>query len=196
MTRSIFRARAMERYHNRADKLVLPWYASPPWLLILWLASGLLLAATLMVWSVRTPIFATGPVVVVDGGPETGAAPVAAAFLPAAWGAQIQATQRAHLAFDGVAQSDEIVGQVQRVSADALSPTVARARYGLDASAGLLIPGPVVVAIIPLPVEGPDWLGSIGQARIEVGEQHGLTLLPGIGHLLAPAQSDPRWEAE
>ena len=199
MTRRLFRASAVQRYNERLEKIILPRYASPPWVLILWGFFGLQLAFTALLWTARMPVYASGPAVVV----ATSLAPadlrlananeaVVAAFLPAEFAGQVAENQRARLHFgrppaagdDGSAE-DSTTSVVAAVAPHAISPAAARSRYGLDDSTGLLVEGPVVVALIPLDGLTVALLGSSGEAQIEVGSQTGLALLPGIGRFFA-----------
>ena len=190
MTRRIFRAVALQRYNNRLEKLVLPRYASPPWVLVGWGLCGLLLAFTALLWSARIPIYVSGPGVVIEtpatlGDPKQA---MVAVLLPETSAAQVRANQNAFLQFAGPGGFEvggPLTGEVAIVEPEAISPAFARARYDLDASAGLLVDGPVVVALIPLDVPLARWLGGVGEVRIEVGSQRGLALLPGLGRLFA-----------
>ncbi len=184
MRRQIFRQRAVEQYNARLERIALPRYADAPWLLIWWLFSGLLLAAVLLIWAARTPIYLTAPAVMVPAPTTwpTSAQVVVAVFLPAASGGQVAPAQRVQLQFAGLAKQTipAETYQVTEVTPIVLSPQAARRLYALDASAGLLIEAPVTVALIELDGVPTTWLGSIGEAQIEVGSQSGLTLLPGL----------------
>jgi hypothetical protein len=117
---------------------------------------------------------------------------VVAAFLPAEFAAQVEVNQRARLHFTGLPafdDTDALYGETTSVVAvvkpQAISPMAARSRYGLDGSTGLLVEGPVVVALIPLEAPMEDLLGSVGEVQIEVGYRPGLAVLPGIGRFFA-----------
>lgn len=201
MTRRIFRTAALQRYNDRLEKTVLPRYASPPWASVLWTLCGLLLAFTLLLWSAQTPVYVTGPGVVVLT-PAGMRSPnvedhlqtevMVAAFLPAASAGQVRVKQRALFQFAGLNANEpdgEAGSEVAVVEPEVLSPAVARARYGLDSSTGLLVEGPVVVALIPLKASASRWLGSVGEVKIAVGSQRGLALLPGIGRFFSEAST-------
>jgi len=192
MARRIFRTVAVQRYNNRLEKIVLPRYASPPWVLILLALCGLLLTVTALLWAAPIPSYVTGPGAVIQApvwvGTPNGA--MVAAFLPEASVAEVRVTQRAFLQFSSLnvgAPEGEVASMVAVVLPEVISPAVARARYGLDASTGLLIDGPVVVALIPLEAPVARLLGSVGEVKIEVGSQNGLMALLGIGRFFAGA---------
>lgn len=183
MSRPIFRRQAVERYNARLERIVLPRYATAPWVLIGWLLSGLLLAAVLLFWAAPTPVYVTGPAVVVAT-PATGGTPTTVAvaiFVPAAQASSLAPAQRVVLQLGDLteAQGSTALYRVTAVTATPLSPQAARADYGLDASAGSLIAEPVIVALVALDVPS-TWLGAVGAAQIEVGAQSALTLLPGL----------------
>jgi len=183
VSRPIFRQQAVEQYNARLDRIVLPRYATAPWLLIGWLLSGLLLAAVLLFWAAPTPIYVTGPAVVVAT-PATAGTPTTvgvAIFVPAAQASSLAPMQRVMLQLGDLlaAQDNTALYRITAVTATPLSPQAARAHYGLDASAGQLLEEPVIVALVALDVP-PTWLGTVGTAQIEVGTQSALTLLPGL----------------
>jgi hypothetical protein len=192
VARPIFRVAALQRYNDRFEKIVLPRYVSLPWLSLLWVCAGLLLTFTALLWASRFPIYVEGTGVVVLAPAEMGTPDqrVVAAFLPADSAAQVAVDQPVLIQFAGIssratvaAPDDELTSVVAAVEPETLAPVVVRSRYGLDGSTGLLVTGPVKVAIIPLEIEMADRLGSIGKVKIEIGSQRGLVLLPGIGHL-------------
>lgn len=196
MAHRIFRPAALRRYRDSLDKIVLPRYASPPWPAILWLV-GLLLALTALLWYVQMPVYITGPGVVVqtpDGFTGEGEV-ILAVFLPPEIAARVQVGQPAIVHLAGLAADGPAIGMTRTVAAvdRAVAPPVAvRARYGLDDTTGLLVNGPTIVALIRLDTPAEALLGSVGEARIEVGTQRGLALLPGIGRFFAVNDQAPR----
>src|SRR5262245_49449254 len=65
-TRSIFRADAIRQYTARKEKAVLPKLVRPSVFWFLWIFVGLLLACTLLGWSVEMPVRAPALVMVMD----------------------------------------------------------------------------------------------------------------------------------
>jgi hypothetical protein len=184
MSRRIFRRKALERYNARLDKIELPRYAAPPWVLLLWSCCGLLLLFTLLLWRVRLPVYTAGPGVVIAAPAELPAGLAVATFVPANAAQGLQTGQPALIDLSealGQSTAGAMTGQVALISSETLAPAVARTRYGLDASTGLLIQGPVLVVLIPLERARADLIGSVAQVQIEVGAQRGLALLPGWG---------------
>lgn len=194
MARQIFRATALKRYNERLEKVALPRYASLPWVGILWGIFGLLVVFTAVLWAARTPVYASGPAVIVAAPAELIGAeaddpnrPMVAAFLPAEYVGRIGMYQRVRLLVDGLetaasAMEDAgVMSSVAFVEPDVVSPAAVRSRFDLDASTGMLVEEPVVVVLIALDAATAELLGSIGEAQIEIGSQPGLALLPGIG---------------
>lgn len=189
MARRIFRTAALQKYNERLEQVVLPRYASPPWILIFWAVCGLLLLSVALLWAAPAPVYVTAWGVVV-------AAPTNAANLPAADEAivavfldpelidNVQSRQPAFLQFAGgsdAAADREQHSRVISVEPTVLAPVTARARYQLDAATALLIEGPVSVALVEFDGPTSRWLGAVAEVRIEIGAQSGLALLPGLG---------------
>lgn len=200
MARQIYRAEALQRYNDRLEKTVLPRPVSTPWLLLFWTCCGLLLLCTALLWSARFPVYtdAVGVVVAPSAGMNHAHELVVAAFLPAESAQHVAVNQRAILHLLGSAEDsrpagpedppgtvDKVTGIVAALEPEALSPAMARTRYGLDGSTGLLVKERVVVATIPLEAPATDLLGSVGDVQIEIGTESGLALIPGIGRLFA-----------
>lgn len=185
MSRRIFRESALRRYNERLEKIELPRLASAPWALLLWLGALLFLFFTALLLAVQLPSYATGPGIVLqteaDGGADSGA--VIVALLPVEYAAQVSAGQPADITlpgtFDG-AGTEGLRAVVVDMEPKPLSPAAARARYSLDAATGSRINGPVVVAIIGVDLPADLWLGSVGEARIELGSRSILARLPGL----------------
>jgi hypothetical protein len=187
MSRRIFRSSALRRYNDSLDKIVLPRYASPPWTAVLWMLAGLLLVLTALLWYAQTPIYVTGPGVVVrapDGFAGEDEVVLAVFLAPeVVSGVRVEQPALVHLA--GVVTGEPALRMTQTVAAveqTVAAPAVVRARYGLDGSTGLLVKGPTIVALIWLDASAETMLGSVAEVQIEVGKQRGLALLPGIGH--------------
>lgn len=185
MSRRIFRESALRRYNERLEKIELPRYASTSWTLLMWLGVLLLLLFTALLLAVRLPAYATGPGMVLQtessGSAEPGA--VIAALLPVEFASQLSAGQSAEVTlptfFDGE-ETGELRAIVMEVEPEPLSPAAARARYNLDAATGGLINGPVAVALIAVDIPAELWLGSVGEARIELSSRSILSRLPGL----------------
>lgn len=185
MARRIFRESALNRYNERLERIELPRYASAPWTLLMWLAVLLLLLTTALLLAVRLPEYAAGPSVVVDGGILNRKAPgvAVAAFLPTEYASRLSPGQAAEITLPGREAGEEagtLAARVLAVEPAPLSPAAARERYGLDPATGSLLNGPATVAVIDVELPAELWLGSVGEARIEVGSRSLLSLLPGL----------------
>lgn len=186
MARRIFRESALNRYNERLEKIELPRYATAPWAALGWLGVLLLLTVTGLLLSVQLPETVIGTGIVVEGAavgqvgdPGTHEAMVAV-FLPAEYAARLSAGQPVELTLPALTPgSAEVVGtRVRAVEPVLLSPAEARARFGLDAATGARLNGPVAVAVLDVALPGGLWLGSVGQAQVELGSRSVLSLLP------------------
>lgn len=185
MSRRIFRESALDRYNQRLEKIELPRYAHAPWILLMWLVGLLLLLLAALLLSVRLPEYVTGPSIVVDGNllGRKASGVVVAAFLPAQYVSRLSPGQAAEVSLPSPGAGEEVDALAARVLAvepRPLSPAAARELYGLDAATGGLINGPVTIAVIDVDLPAELWLGSVGEARIEIGSRSLLALLPGL----------------
>lgn len=186
MSRRIFRESALRHYNERLERVELPRYVTMPWTLLGWALGGLLFLLAVSLQAVRLPIYAAGPGIVVRATDEANGA-VVAALLPVEFAPRLLPGQQAQLKLPpewSRQENETISAQVSTVIPGILSPTSARRKYGLDATTGALIDGPVAVALIAVDRPAALWEGSVGEVRVEVGSRSGLTLLPGLGHLL------------
>lgn len=186
MTRRIFRESALRRYNERMERVELPRYVTMPWTVVGWALAGLALLLAASLQAVRLPVYADGPGVVIRS-TEAADRAVVAALLPAEFGPELIPGQPAQLSLPpewSQQEEETISAQVSAVTPSVLSALAARQQYGLDATTGALINGPIVVALIDIERSAALWEGSIGKVRIEVGSRSGLTLLPGVERLL------------
>lgn len=186
MARRIFRESALNRYTERMEKIELPRYATAPWAALGWLGVLLLLTVTGLLLTVQLPESVTGTGIVVDGAavseaddPDTHDAMVAV-FLPAEYASRVSAGQPVELTLPALTpgSGEAVATRVRAVAPELLSPAQARARFGLDAATGAQLNGPVAVAVLDVALPGGLWLGSVGEAQIELGSRSVLSLLP------------------
>ncbi len=186
MARRIFRESALNRYNERMEKIELPRYATAPWAALGWLGVLLFLTVTGLLLTVQLPEYAVGTGVVVDGAAVNQGAGLSthdalvAVFLPAEYATQVTAGQPVELTLPTIAPgaAEAVPTRVRSVEPALLSPAEARARFGLDAAVGARLNGPVVVAVLDVALPGGLWLGSVGEAQIELGSRSVLSLLP------------------
>ena len=188
MSRRIFRTKALKRFNENLNSVVLPRYATTPWRLVLWFLAGLLLGLTVLLWWIQIPIYVSGPAVVIDAPDHysgNGEA-VLAAFLPPSAVAEVQPKEMALVNLPALAASESdilLTRPVVMVEKVVTPPARVRARYNLDASLGLLVEGPTVVVLLKLDELGEQLIGSIGEVQVQVDTRRGITLVPGIGRL-------------
>lgn len=177
--RSIFRASAWERYQRRAEKEVLPRLIGPRSWLFLWIMLGLLVASGGLAWISRVPVYTTGPGIVTDDQSRAGTQALVLIFLTPDQLSRVQVGQTVDLLTPGTTGS-RVSGQVEAIAPEILSPAEARRRYHLDGSATVVITQPSAVVSVRPGSNFPaaQYQGSLLAARIEVGSQPVLTLLP------------------
>lgn len=165
--RSIFRDSVLQHYAQRRDKDVLPRFLAPPVFVCFWILLGLCLLGGLLIGSTRVPISISVPGVLV----------------PSEHVGQLQAL----LFVDGDQQRELRLGEpvqlqigvsgphlqlvVNTITPQVLSPTQIRVAYHLDASRGLIVTQPSVVAIVTLKASSllQKYIGSLVNAGVQVG---------------------------
>jgi hypothetical protein len=186
-SRSIFRAGAVQRHAERRDKTVLPRLVSPHTFLALWLALGMFLAAGVLAWYVRVPVYVTGPGVAMarQGQPIDGEV-VAMVFLPAELRPALHPGQMMFLDLNGTGV--RMPRSIVAVEPDILSPSAARSRFALAPTVANAISGPVVAVILdpvlPPGLPAETYVGSVYRAEVQVDSRRLLSLVPLIGQML------------
>jgi hypothetical protein len=184
---TIFRQNAITAYKRGREKAVVPRLISWPIIVCLWLLLGVLLAAGFLAWYVQVPIYVDGPGIILARGDMLQRAyggMVAVVFLP-----PDQSTHmRVGLPVDVQIGSRGVLMQstIAKDEPGITSPDAARKRYRLDSAGALLITQPSIVAIISLGTTLPAtaYAGSLCTAKVEIGSQRLLALLPGLGNYL------------
>lgn len=190
--RSIFREEALRRYIEGKEKAVLPQLVSPHSFAYLWLMLSLLGVSSLMAWLTKVPIYASGTAVVVrldhklnhrTNGVNDDI--VIAAFFEAKHLSSLQKTQKLLLSFDAMSvgetsNKNRFYRSIIAVEPKIISPDRIHKQFGLNAQ---LTTQPAVVAIAklePTPKNLPAsaYVGSVGDAKAEVGSQRLVSLLP------------------
>lgn len=183
--RPIFRSTALEHYRQSRQKDMLPRFAAPPVLLLLWALLGLFLAGVVVAWQIRVPTYVTGTGMVVDSmtyySREIGHQAVALLFFP---------TDPAHPLYlaPGMPVRMQIgsLGQpmhttVTTVEPGVISPGQAQQRYGLGSTH--LISEPSIAVLVKLPSTLPVQIygGSLVSAQVQIGSHSILSLFAGPG---------------
>lgn len=192
-SKPLFRSHALEKYRTAREQIVLPRLVSSKGYVVLWLLSLLMLTFLVLLWSAQLPIYATGPAIVLWNAARATDATVAV-FLPATYQTRIQAGQPVRLHLKGITEATRSF--ITAVEPSILSPNQARANYGLDASTGLIVTAPSVVALFHLDeadahtsasalsaswLQGSSLQGSVGEAEIQIGTRPALSVLPWVG---------------
>jgi hypothetical protein len=185
--RTIFRESAIEAYRWGMAKDVVPRLISWPIIVCLWLLLGVFVAAGFLAWYVQVPTYVDGSGIILGQEdtlqPADGEA-VALVFLPPDQSAHVRVGLPADVQIG--AAGIHVRGPIAKVEPDIMSPETARKRYRLDSAGALLITQPSVVVIIrpdtTLPAAVYD--GSLVTAKVKIGSQRLLALLPGLGKFL------------
>lgn len=176
--RLIFRDDAVRSYVESQEKAVLPRLVSPQTFVYLWSLLGLLAVSSLIAWFVKIPVYASGLAVVTRWHkPEGMSKPVVVAFLPPQYMTKLRANQKLFLKFAGDRYSQRILFVEPQIRSPdfmqkALSPSTE------------MITQPVAVVTTqwqPPTLPAAVYLGSIGSAEVEIGQQRAISLLPVIG---------------
>lgn len=186
MTRSIFRAAALQRYIQSQEQPVLPRLATPRVFPYLWVLLGLLVMAGFTVWLTPVPIYTSGlGIVSVEGTAQTNPGePVLIAFLPPDTRTALRAGQQLSIQLSSTGERLNV--PVIEVSPAVVSPAEARQQFHLgEAALAIVQPSAVAVARLEATSTGlPDsaYLGSVFRIDVEIGSRRALSLLPVIGH--------------
>jgi hypothetical protein len=185
--RTIFRESAIEVYRRGIAKDVVPRLIAWPIVVCLWLLLGVFLAAGFLAWYIQVPTHVDASGIILaprDLLPLADGETVALVFLPPDHAARV----RVGLPTDIQIGSGGVYthGTLAKIEPGIISPNTARTNYRLDGVGGLVITEPSVVAIVRLDTSLPatTYPGSLVTAKIEIGSQRLLALLPGIRQLL------------
>lgn len=179
--RAIFRESAVQRYVQRRDKDVLPRLLRPPVFVFLWILLGLGLLAGGVTWSVRIPIYAVAPGVILPG--EAAGQLETLLFVPADQQSTIRPGQPVQVQIGTSGPRLQLV--ITSVTPQALSPAQIRARYALDNVLGLVASQQAVVAVVTIQANAAlqGYAGSLVNAEIQIGTRSPLSLFPILDHL-------------
>jgi hypothetical protein len=185
--RTIFRQSAITAYKQGTEKDVVPRLISWPIVVCLWLLLGVFMAAGLLTWYVRVPAYVDGSGIILAQGdklaPAYGEA-VAVVFLPPDRSAQVRVGLPADVQIGSTGV--HLRGTIAKVEPGIMSPDAARTSYRLDGAGALLMTQPSVVVIVRLgtTLSATAYAGSLVTAKVEIGSQRLLALLPGLGEFL------------
>lgn len=180
-----FRPRALERYQEHRDRTVLPRFASGHTFAVLWLLLALLALATVAAWFARVPVYAGGPVIVVEPAGD-GGQPELVALLPAGLLPRLQegSTMFVDLAGGGTRTRSAITA----VDPTPQSPAAVRRRFALDVETARVVSGPVAVvtldpAALPSGLSLAQHAGVVYRTELQIGSRRVVTLVPVLGRL-------------
>src|SRR6266568_3925963 len=161
--RSIFRARALQKYIQGREKSVLPRIVAPPVFAFCWLLLVVLMGAGLIAWLGQIPLYISGSGVILTKNilpSRENDEAMAIAILPATSVGRIHSGLSVQIHIGQI--GPELTRSVNYVSPGILSPSEVRQRYGLVAT------DPALVIVTRL---GPDisrqlYAGSAVQVQV------------------------------
>jgi hypothetical protein len=184
---TIFRQSALMAYRRGREKDVVPRLISWPIIVCFWLLLAVFIAAGFLAWDVQVPTYVDGSGIILAQGEmfqlDYGEMQPAV-FLPPDQSMHMRVGLPADVQIGSAGV--HVRGTIARVEPGITSPAAAGKRYGLDSAGPLLVTQPSIVVIIRLGTTLPAtaYAGSLLTAKVEVGSQRLLTLLPGLGGFL------------
>ncbi|GHO83659.1 hypothetical protein [Dictyobacter formicarum] len=185
--RPIFREHALQHYMQRREDDVLPRIVSPPVFLFVWLVFILVLGVGIAAWLEHIPIYVNGAGIVEESAHKINAQQSevdALVFVPVYSSDHVRAGTRGLAQFG--ATGNFFDGHVIGLEPLVLSPEAIQTHYQLSCSAAQTITAPSVAVHMKVIVPANDQIftGTLLQARIQIGTQRVLALLPGFDMLL------------
>ncbi|HTI13635.1 MAG TPA: hypothetical protein VL461_03565 [Dictyobacter sp.] len=183
---SIFREKALEKYLRSQEQSVLLRVVVPPVGLFVWILLLLFVVAGVLVWAIQVPIYVTEQGILVEpqaSGQQQNQVE-AVLFLPANQQANFHQGQTVSLQTGPTMIS--MVGSIAQVQSQIISPADARSQFHLQGALAQIVTGPSVIVIVRLTSDAPAnvYAGSLCAARIQIGSQSVLSLLPVVNQLI------------
>lgn len=178
---SFFRRDAMRSYRQSQSQPVFPRLVAPKGFLFLWVLLGLLVIASSVSWAAQVPLFASGFAVVIEteGGPGQQLLIVLPAqYLPSLHRGQKVVIELLEGRAQWVSTISSVVPEVQppgTVESNFVIPACAVSRMGQPVALSLAKWEPIGEGSL-----SADYVGSIYDARVEVGARRLISFLPGL----------------
>jgi hypothetical protein len=180
-TRPLFRPEAVRRYTEAKEQSVLPRFVSPRITVALWTILVLLIFSAVAVWFTSTPIYASGPAIVVDtvNKPaniiEEGMAILV--LLPSE--AQPALDEGKTILIQVNISSMPLQRKIVAFEKDVSKVNSILEKFDLNNHPAVAKAQPAAVAIVRLEdMRGNDYVGTIFRADIQVGSRRIASLLP------------------
>ena len=157
---------------------VLPRFIAPPAPLCLWLLLGCFMSVGVLAWLARVPVYRNGIATVVNSDQDE---ELIVAFFPPEAKSEMTAGQKLSLKLDP--DGPPLIRSIAAIEPGIMSPAEARKKFNLD---GVTAQGPAVIAIARLERTGEKlpagaYEGIVVEARLEIGSQRLIALLPVVG---------------
>lgn len=183
--RSIFREDAYKRYLQKQKQGIILHLARPPVWIFAWLLLLFFLGAGLLAWRAQVPVFVEGQGIMTRQNSTHGAIIVAVLFVPTSQQKQIHPGQLVDVRVGPKATPCK--GVVASLEPRVMSPLDIRTRFQLQGESASMVAEPSVTAVIRLDatLSADLYTGSTFSARVRVGSQSVLSLLPGLNQLVS-----------
>jgi hypothetical protein len=183
---SIFRENAIKKYLQKQEQGILLRVASPPIVLLFWVASLFLLGAGGLAWSIQIPVLVQGQGLILEQGAagQVEGNVVATLFLSPGDQASLHVGQSVSVIVSSTAS--DLHGTIENIETSVISPDEARSRFNLQGGLAQVITGPSITVTVSLGSAASMhiYTGSLCAAQIQVGSRSVLSLLPGFDHIL------------
>lgn len=188
---AIFRSEALRRYMSRHEKTVFPKLIAPRTFIYLWLIVGLLFIGGLCALFADIPIYASALAVVVEGDKDhaQNAKEVRVVLLLSPeFLTKLEVNQRV---FSRLNRVDALVSsQISDIEPRIVSASDARSRFALSGNAATKVNESTVVAFVPMGVlpggmDASSYVGTSGEAQVEIGRRRLISFLPLVGRFFA-----------
>ncbi|HEX2269123.1 MAG TPA: hypothetical protein VHH35_06295 [Pyrinomonadaceae bacterium] len=166
---------------------VLPRFIAPPAPLCLWLLLSCLIAASVLAWLTRVPVYLNGIATVVDANARDqhpNDEELIVAFFPPESKAEMRTGQNLSLKLDP--DGPPLIRTISVIEPGILSPADARKKFNLDDTTSRTYQSPAAIAIARLGKPSEQlpagvYEGIVVEAWVETGSQRLIALLPLVG---------------
>lgn len=194
--RSIFRIEAIMRNSRGGGEAILPQFSSPRIIWLLWTFVGFAIAASLLLWLMRIPIYTKAIAIALPNEyrslPRSSALngtheSLMAVLIPARDARDVRVGQHVFWSFSNTGH--RISRTVIAVEPSVRSPDSLPLLLGLRGQATASVTEPSVIAFVefgPLPDELPAsaYVGSVYHAEVETGTRRVISMLPFFNRLI------------
>jgi len=183
---SIFRERAIEKYIQRKEQHTILQLVSPRVSLFLWVLVLLFFSGVVLIWSVQLPITVSGMGVVIQQNTATKPVKQETIVLLILSPDQLPNLRVGQpVTITAGPANSSFTSSIERVETGVMNPTQVRTQFNLQGTLAQAITGPSAIATVQVApgTQAMTYLGSQGQAQIQIGSESVLSLLPGFNQI-------------